>query len=212
MKIHSTLFARGATLGRGAALSAGIALSAGLTLAVLSAAPASADTKSPAMQACSDKWSQMKADNSVPAGTTWPKFWSQCSKDYAAAHPSDAAAKAAATAPAPATEPAAATTTPAPTKAAKTTKAAKADATEDDVAVPADAEAAAKLDDSKAKVGADGTKPKRELTPGQQAAVKRIKACGAEWQQEKAAGKLPAGAKWPQYWSDCNKRLKAKGQ
>ena len=26
-----------------------------------------------------------------------------------------------------------------------------------------------------------------------------------------AAGKIPAGQKWPQYWSECNKRKKAEG-
>lgn len=49
-------------------------------------------------------------------------------------------------------------------------------------------------------------------TPGQVAARERIKKCGAEWSAAKEAGKLPAGQKWPQYWSDCNKRLKAAGQ
>lgn len=54
-----------------------------------------------------------------------------------------------------------------------------------------------------------GEKP---LTPGQQAARERIKKCGAEWTAAKEAGKIKAGQKWPQYWSDCNKRLKAAGQ
>ncbi len=48
-------------------------------------------------------------------------------------------------------------------------------------------------------------KPK---TPGQIAAGERIKKCGAMWQADKAAGKT-GGLKWPQYWSACNKRLKA---
>ena len=39
----------------------------------------------------------------------------------------------------------------------------------------------------------------------------RERACGAEWKAEKAAGKIPAGQKWPQYWSACNKRKKAEG-
>ena len=46
----------------------------------------------------------------------------------------------------------------------------------------------------------------------QLASDRRIKACGAQWQAAKAANKLPAGAKWPAYWSDCSKRLKAAGQ
>lgn len=161
---------------RSTCLALGAAVGISLSLALLSAPPAMADAKSPAMQACSEQWAQMKAANKVPAGTTWPKFWSQCSKDYAAAKTAPPAAAPAAGAPA---------------------------AMEDNVAVPADAAAAAGLNDGKKK---------RELTAGQQAAIKRIRACGAEWQQTKAAGKLPAGAKWPQFWSDCNKRLKAAGQ
>lgn len=52
----------------------------------------------------------------------------------------------------------------------------------------------------------------KALTPGQSAARERIKKCGAEWTAAKEAGKIKAGQKWPQYWSDCNKRLKAAGQ
>jgi hypothetical protein len=37
----------------------------------------------------------------------------------------------------------------------------------------------------------------------------RERACAAEWKADKAAGKIPAGMKWPQYWSACNKRKKA---
>ncbi|MDE1172241.1 MAG: hypothetical protein PW790_00930 [Parvibaculaceae bacterium] len=50
-----------------------------------------------------------------------------------------------------------------------------------------------------------------QQTPGQIAAHQRVKKCGAEWQEKKAANKLPAGAKWPQFWSECNTRLKAQG-
>ncbi len=149
-------------------------------------APAAEDTaatgkgKSPAMQACSDQWAKLKADNKVPAGQTWPKFWSQCSKDYAAAHPDATPAK--------------------PSKAA-------AAADDADLGAPLpDPETAAKVDPAKPLAG------KKEPTPGQKAAWARMRSCGAEWQADKAASKLPAGAKWPQFWSDCNKRLKAKGQ
>jgi hypothetical protein len=51
----------------------------------------------------------------------------------------------------------------------------------------------------------------RPPTPGQQAAHARQKQCGAEWKAAKAAGKIEKGMKWPQYWSACNKRLKAGG-
>lgn len=48
-------------------------------------------------------------------------------------------------------------------------------------------------------------------SPGRQAMVARERACGAEWKADKAAGKIPAGQKWPQYWSECDKRKKAQG-
>ncbi|MGQ3676369.1 hypothetical protein ACT6QH_12825 [Xanthobacter sp. TB0139] len=53
---------------------------------------------------------------------------------------------------------------------------------------------------------------KKEPTPGQRAARQRQKKCGAEWREQKAAGKIQAGQKWPQFWSDCNARLKRSGQ
>jgi hypothetical protein len=52
-----------------------------------------------------------------------------------------------------------------------------------------------------------GTKP----ADGRQAEYARERACGAEWKADKAANKIPAGQKWPQYWSECNKRKKAAG-
>jgi hypothetical protein len=47
--------------------------------------------------------------------------------------------------------------------------------------------------------------------PGRQAMYARERACGKEWKAAKAAGRIPAGQKWPQYWSECNKRMKAQG-
>lgn len=46
---------------------------------------------------------------------------------------------------------------------------------------------------------------------GRQAMIARERACGAEWKADKAAGRIPAGQKWPQYWSECDKRKKAQG-
>jgi hypothetical protein len=46
---------------------------------------------------------------------------------------------------------------------------------------------------------------------GRQAMIARERACGAEWKADKAAGRVPAGQKWPQYWSECDKRKKAQG-
>lgn len=48
----------------------------------------------------------------------------------------------------------------------------------------------------------------REPTAGQISARERQRKCGAEWKEAKAANKLAAGQKWPQFWSACNKRLK----
>jgi hypothetical protein len=52
-----------------------------------------------------------------------------------------------------------------------------------------------------------GAKP----SGGRAAMVSRMRACGAEWKTAKAEGKVPAGQKWPQFWSECNKRKKAEG-
>jgi len=46
---------------------------------------------------------------------------------------------------------------------------------------------------------------------GRQAMIARERACGAEWKADKAAGKIPAGQKWPQFWSECDKRKKEQG-
>jgi len=45
----------------------------------------------PAMEACSAKWADLKASGKTK-GQTWPEFWSQCSKDFAANNPSAATA------------------------------------------------------------------------------------------------------------------------
>src|SRR5690606_31734785 len=68
----------------------GASMAVGLFAATLPAA-----AQSTAMQSCSDDWAKMKSAGSVPEGQTWPKFWSQCAKDYAAANPSEDAAPAA---------------------------------------------------------------------------------------------------------------------
>jgi hypothetical protein len=46
---------------------------------------------------------------------------------------------------------------------------------------------------------------------GRQAMLARERACGAEWKAAKAGGTVPAGMKWPKYWSECNTRKKAEG-
>jgi len=54
--------------------------------------------------------------------------------------------------------------------------------------------------------------PKAAPSAGLLASRERQKACGAEWKQKRAAGQIPAGQKWPQFWSACNTRMKAAGQ
>lgn len=49
---------------------------------------------------------------------------------------------------------------------------------------------------------------KRAPSAAQIALRERLRKCGAEWREVKAAGKVETGMKWPQYWSACNKRLK----
>ena len=53
--------------------------------------------------------------------------------------------------------------------------------------------------------------PAAKASGGRAAMVARMRACGAEWKTAKAEGKVPAGQKWPQFWSECNKRKKAEG-
>ena len=63
-----------------------------------------------------------------------------------------------------------------------------------------------------AKPAATTTTEKKQPSPAQEAMYERERACGKEWKEAKAAGKVEAGMKWPQYWSDCNKRMKAAGK
>lgn len=110
-------------------------------------------------------------------------------KDFEKKCAADAAAAGAAV---PATKPAAAATAPATKPAAATTAPATKPA-----AAPATKPAAAAT-----------TKP----MDGKAMEKSRIKACGAEWKAAKAANKVPAGQTWPQFWSECNARLKAAGK
>jgi hypothetical protein len=51
-------------------------------------------------------------------------------------------------------------------------------------------------------------KAKKEPSAAQMASRERMSKCSVEWKQAKADGKLAKDAKWPKFWSDCNKRLK----
>jgi len=76
-------------------------------------------------------------------------------------------------------------------------------------AAPAPASAAAPAPAAPAPTAA--APAKKPLTGGRAAMVARERACGKDWKEAKAAGKIPAGQKWPQYWSECDKRKKAEG-
>ena len=106
-------------------------------VSVLATQPAAA--KSPAMEACSKQWDDMKAAGKT-GDKTWPSFWSQCSKDFATNNGADAT---------PASKPA---------KAEKTLKTVAATHNEDDTANSAQQkkDCDAKWDANKAKTGAHG--------------------------------------------------------
>jgi hypothetical protein len=69
-----------------------ISLFTALSIVVLVSSSAQA-AKSPAMEACSKQWGDMKAAGQT-IGQTWPHFWSQCSKDFVAKNGSEVAAPA----------------------------------------------------------------------------------------------------------------------
>ena len=64
---------------------------------------------------------------------------------------------------------------------------------------------------SATEVSGSGKASSSQGTPGQVAAQKRIRMCGAKWRAAKAADKIPSGMTWPQYWSQCNTALKDRG-
>jgi hypothetical protein len=63
------------------------------------------------------------------------------------------------------------------------------------------------LSQSKKKTGTEASQP----SAARAAVGERRKKCGIEWKEAKAAGKIEKGQRWPQFWSACNKRLKAAG-
>lgn len=59
---------------------------------------------------------------------------------------------------------------------------------------------------------ASAAKPASHLPGAQSPAMvamhDRQRQCAQQWKADKAAGKVPAGQTWPQYWSACNTRMK----
>lgn len=135
------------------------------------------------MKTCSKEWSAAKDAGKVPAGQNWQTFYSQCSARLKA----------------------------------------QDSARQKDNHKPGEKTSASGHKPEGTRKAANQQKPgqqdtknkkdgKKELTSGQRAAQERQKTCGAEWRKQKAAGKIPAGQKWPQFWSDCNARLKRSGR
>ena len=52
---------------------------------------------------------------------------------------------------------------------------------------------------------------KRLERPAGRRYLARLHGCSAEWKANKANGTRPAGMKWPQFWHECDQRMKAKG-
>ena len=158
------------------------ALAGGMALSLSNGAFAANAT----MTACSTQYKADKAAGKVAAGTKWSDYYSTCAAQMKAAGTTAAPAAAAAAPAAAAAAPAAA------------------------AAVAAPAAAAAATTDAGPKVLTTG-KNGKPLTPGQVKRNARITQCGKNWQADKAANKIAAGQTWPQYWSACNKTLKAQG-
>lgn len=186
-----------ARLQAGTATAATPAAAPAATPGAAPAAAAAAGTATPQsrMKQCAAEWQALKATGKVAQGQSWQKYYGECNarlSGTATPAPTPAAATAPAAAPAkPAPAPAAAAVKPAATPPAAT---------------PAATSATAKPEDDE-----DTGEGVREPTPGQLAARQRMKDCGLEWRTAKEAGKIADGQTWPQYWSACNKRLKAAG-
>ncbi len=173
-------------------------------------------------QKCSANWAALKSANQVPAGMTWNDFRkAKCVVPAAAAKPA---------------KPAKATTadTSGQTFAQKCSAnwaalkqanqvpdgmtwndfrkakcvvdASLLPSSNDENATPMEPNDSVNLDNIDVATVSKSGKP---FTPGQIAAHKRQKACGMQWRSEKANNTLPVGMKWPQYWSQCNAKMKA---
>ena len=159
---------------------------------VVAAAPAAAAAPVVAgsfLKECSASWKAMKAAGTVPAGMKYKDFVAAKCVAEAPTAPVAPAVKAAA--------PAAPVAPVAKAPAAPVSAAVKAAAPATTAAAPA--------------AGAVVDKNGKPMSAGRAAMVTRERACGVKWKAAKAAGTLPADQKWPQFWSACNKELKAQG-
>ena len=206
------------------------------------AAPAAATTAATPsgsfMKDCSAAWKGMKAANTIPAGMKFKEFVAgKCVVPATAAAPAPAAKAAVGKMAAPAAAMSAADCSAA-WKKLKDANGVPAGMTfasfrsagcivgAPAAAAPATtAKAAPSIVPPEPTDKADATplptvdKNGKPLSPGRVAAIKRIRACADQYRTAKAANKLPANIlaldskhRWPDYWSACNKQLKAQGQ
>ena len=162
------------------------------------ATDAVADPLAAAKKACGKEWKAAKAADT--AGTLKKKDFVAACLAKAPAAPAAAAVVAPAKVLAPAATPAKVD--------AKATDAKAMDAKATDAADVVPPEPAKDVKDAAVKATDANGKPR---TAGQLAMDKRIKECGVEWHKAKGADGLVNGLKWPQYWSQCNKKMKAAG-
>jgi hypothetical protein len=172
-----------------------LSTAAALALGIAAAGQAQAQVQASAQKQCSIEYQAAKAANSLN-GQSWSDFYKSCRARMAepaaaAAAPAPAAAPVPAPAPAPAPAPVAAAPIPAPAPAPAP------------VAAPAPTPSPA----------APATAAGKPVSPGRAAMLERQKKCAAEWDEKKdEIHRADPKAKWPQFWSQCNKRLKAAAQ
>jgi len=177
------------------AVSSGAACALAVCFATV--APGEAKAQANVLKECGSQYQAAKAANELK-GQSWQDFLKACRARIAEPKAQEPAPAVAAPTPAPA--PAPTTAAPAPTTAAPANplKPAAPAATAPAAAPPAAEKTAA---------------PAKPVSEGQAAMRARQKKCGEEWKAQKAElKKKDPNLKWPQYWSECNKRLKAAGQ
>lgn len=156
-------------------------IAAALSVGAMSVLPANAKA-SQTMSACSAQYKADKASGALPSGQTWPQYLSACSARLGATQVGEVAPKGPARLPKLAA-------------AAAPTKPKPGAATVGDL-----------FGGGKTKAGFNaGT---TTLTPAQKAMYDRERQCGQMWKASKVSGSIPSGQTWPQYWSQCNARLK----
>ena len=154
----------------------------GLAVAI----PGEALAQANVLKECGSQYQAAKAANQLN-GQSWQEYLKACRARIA----EPAAAPAATPAPEPPPAPA-----PAPMTAAPPPAPAPAPMTAAPPPAPTKPAAAAK-----------------PVSEGQAAVRARQKQCGAEWKAQKAElHKTNPATKWPQFWSECNKRLKGQAQ